>query len=78
MPTCGPIKRKELIYYLRQVGFSGPYSGGKHQFMLKGHLRVRIPNPRSLRRKTCESIRRLKAEVHSSGLKDGISRLETT
>ena len=45
MPTCGPIKRKELIYYLRQVGFSGPYSGGKHQFMLKGHLRIHIPNP---------------------------------
>ena len=45
MPTFGPIKRKELIYYFRQVGFSGPCSGGKHQFMLKGHLRVRIPNP---------------------------------
>lgn len=45
MPTFGPIKRKELIYYLRQLGFSGPYSGGKHQFMRKGQLRVRIPNP---------------------------------
>ena len=45
MPTIGPIKRKKVIYYLRQDGFSGPYSGGKHQFMIKGHLRVRIPNP---------------------------------
>jgi predicted RNA binding protein YcfA (HicA-like mRNA interferase family) len=45
MPTFGPIKRKELIHYLQQVGFSGPYSGGKHQFMLKGQLRVRIPGP---------------------------------
>jgi hypothetical protein len=45
MPAFGPIKRKELIYYLRQISFSGPYSGRKHQFMLKGHLRVRIPNP---------------------------------
>jgi predicted RNA binding protein YcfA (HicA-like mRNA interferase family) len=45
MPIFGPIKRKELIYHLRQVGFSSPYSGGKHQFMLKGHLQVRIPNP---------------------------------
>lgn len=45
MPTFGPIKRKELIHYLRQLGFSGPYSGGKHQFMRKGQLRVRIPNP---------------------------------
>jgi len=45
MPTIGPIKRKELIHYLRQLNFAGPYSGGKHQFMLKGQLRVRIPNP---------------------------------
>jgi len=30
---------------LRQLGFRGPYSGGKHQFMVKEHLRVRIPNP---------------------------------
>ena len=45
MPAFGPIKHKELIYYLRQVGFNGPYSGGKHQFMLKGQLRLRIPNP---------------------------------
>ena len=45
MPAFGPIKRRELIYYLRQVGFNGPYSGGKHQLMIKGQLRVRIPNP---------------------------------
>ncbi|MBI1928541.1 type II toxin-antitoxin system HicA family toxin [Candidatus Poribacteria bacterium] len=45
MPAFGPIKRRELVYYLRQVGFSGPYSGGKHQFMTQGQLRVRIPNP---------------------------------
>ena len=45
MPIIGPIKRKDLIQYFQQLGFKGPYSGGKHQFMLKGHLRVRIPNP---------------------------------
>jgi predicted RNA binding protein YcfA (HicA-like mRNA interferase family) len=45
MPTFGPIKRRDLIRYLRQLGFSGPYSGGKHQFMQKEHLRLRIPNP---------------------------------
>ena len=44
MPTLGPIKRKDLISYLRQLGFMGPYSGGKHQFMTKEDLRVRIPN----------------------------------
>ncbi len=45
MPPFGPIKRQELIYFLRQLGFSGPYAGGKHQFMIKADLRVRIPNP---------------------------------
>jgi len=23
----------------------GPYSGGKHQFMTKGHQTLRLPNP---------------------------------
>ena len=30
---------------LRQLGFRGPFAGGKHQFMVKGGLRIRIPNP---------------------------------
>jgi predicted RNA binding protein YcfA (HicA-like mRNA interferase family) len=45
MPRFGPIKRKELIRYLKQLGFEGPYSGGKHQFMRKGEITLRIPNP---------------------------------
>ncbi|KAA0229965.1 type II toxin-antitoxin system HicA family toxin [candidate division KSB1 bacterium] len=45
MPSFGPIKRKDLIYYLRQIGFDGPYSGGKHQIMIKGNLTLRVPNP---------------------------------
>jgi predicted RNA binding protein YcfA (HicA-like mRNA interferase family) len=45
MPTFGPIKRRELIFFLRQLGFVGPYAGGKHQFMIRGSVRVRIPNP---------------------------------
>ena len=45
MPHLGPIKRAELIRYLRILGFEGPYSGGKHQFMLKGIVRLRLPNP---------------------------------
>jgi len=35
MPQFGPIKRKDLIKYLKQLGFLGPYSGTKYQFMLK-------------------------------------------
>lgn len=39
------ISRKDLIRKFRNLGFSGPYSGGRHQFMAKGELKVRIPNP---------------------------------
>lgn len=45
MPKLAPIKRKDLIYYLRQLGFDGPYSGGNHEFMKKDFLKIRIPNP---------------------------------
>jgi len=45
MPKFGPIKRKDLIRYMRQLDFTGPYSGGKHQFMIKEKLKIRIPNP---------------------------------
>ncbi|MDP2935627.1 MAG: type II toxin-antitoxin system HicA family toxin [Dehalococcoidia bacterium] len=45
MPTVGPIKRRQLIEYLRELGFEGPYSGGKHQIMVKGDLTLRLPNP---------------------------------
>lgn len=45
MPPFGPIKRKELIKYLRYFGFEGPFTGGRHQYMLKGTLKLRIPNP---------------------------------
>ncbi|OFZ56399.1 MAG: hypothetical protein A2099_07945 [Planctomycetes bacterium GWF2_39_10] len=45
MPKFGPIKRKNLIRYMRQLDFTGPYSGGKHQFMIKEKLKIRIPNP---------------------------------
>jgi predicted RNA binding protein YcfA (HicA-like mRNA interferase family) len=45
MPRLGPIKRRDLIRYLRLIGFEGPYSGGKHQFMIKADLTLRLPNP---------------------------------
>jgi len=45
MPAIRPIKQIELIRLLRKLEFIGPYSGGKHQFMVKGDLRIRIPNP---------------------------------
>ncbi len=45
MPPFGPIKRSELVFCLRQLGFEGPRSGGKHQFMEKGDITLRLPNP---------------------------------
>ena len=45
MPVLGPIKRRDFIRYLKKVGFEGPFSGGKHQFMLKDKLRLTLPNP---------------------------------
>jgi predicted RNA binding protein YcfA (HicA-like mRNA interferase family) len=45
VPLFGPIKRRDLIRYLRELGFEGPYSGGKHQFMIKGDITLRLPNP---------------------------------
>lgn len=45
MPKLGPIKRKELVYFLKKFGFMGPFSGGKHQFMIKSTIRLVIPNP---------------------------------
>jgi predicted RNA binding protein YcfA (HicA-like mRNA interferase family) len=39
------ISRTELITKLKANGFNGPFSGGKHQFMVKGALKLRIPNP---------------------------------
>jgi len=45
VPSFGPIKRSALIHYLRQLGFDGPYSGGRHQFLIKDELKLYIPNP---------------------------------
>jgi predicted RNA binding protein YcfA (HicA-like mRNA interferase family) len=45
MPPWKPIRRRELIVVLRRAGFSGPYSGGRHEFMQKGSLVLTVPNP---------------------------------
>jgi len=44
MPPFGPIKRADLIYYLRKVGFEDR-SGRKHQHMRRGPVKVTLPNP---------------------------------
>ena len=44
MPSWKPIKQKELVKHLKKLGFEGPYSGGKHPFMVKDDLVLTIPN----------------------------------
>lgn len=39
------ISVKNLIKKLRVFGFDGPYSGGRHLFMVKSALKLRLPNP---------------------------------
>lgn len=37
----------KLVKRFREFGFDGPYSGGRHLFMVKNKLKLRIPNPHS-------------------------------
>ena len=39
-----PCKRSDFIRRLRRLGFDGPYSGSKHQFMTVGHNRLTVPS----------------------------------
>jgi predicted RNA binding protein YcfA (HicA-like mRNA interferase family) len=45
MPKLGPIKRDDLIYYLRKLDFVGPLWARKHPVMKKGNVQMTIPNP---------------------------------
>ena len=45
MSKLGPVSFSELVNRLKAFGFEGPYSGGKHLYMLNGNLRLTIPNP---------------------------------
>ena len=40
-----PVSRRELIKRLSKLGFVGPYPGADHEYMSRGILEVRIPNP---------------------------------
>lgn len=41
------IPWRKLVQKFRKLGFDGPYSGGRHLFMVKDKLKVHIPNPHS-------------------------------
>jgi len=35
----------DLVRGLRKLGFDGPHQVGKHPFMIRGNVRLPIPNP---------------------------------
>lgn len=45
MPRLTPVSWNTLVKRLRELGFEGPYAGGKHPQMRRGDLTVIIPNP---------------------------------
>ena len=44
MLSLSPCKRKTFIQNLKKLGFVGPYSGSKHQFMVFQQHRLTIPS----------------------------------
>lgn len=45
MPGLNPISRRNLLRRLKKLGFAGPYTGGRHEFMIRGDIRLILPNP---------------------------------
>jgi predicted RNA binding protein YcfA (HicA-like mRNA interferase family) len=44
MPKLAPVSRRKFIQRLHELGFEGPFSGGKHPQMKRGDLTFIIPN----------------------------------
>ena len=44
MSPWQPCKRRDFIRRLRKIGFDGPFSGTKHQFMIYEQHRLAIPS----------------------------------
>ena len=45
MPRLFPISRKILIKKIKKLEFNGPFSGSKHEYFMKNHHKIFIPNP---------------------------------
>ena len=60
-----PVTRQELIRRLRRLGWSGPYTGGKHQHMVNRNVQLTIPNPH---RKKDIGVQLLKLVLDEAGI----------
>jgi len=45
MPRLTPVSWREFVNRLRQLGFEGPFAGGRHPQMRRGSVTLIIPNP---------------------------------
>jgi hypothetical protein len=44
MSRLSPCKRREFIVRLKSIGFDGPFSGTRHQFMVYAQRRLTVPS----------------------------------
>ncbi len=44
MSNWNPCKRKDFVRRLRKLGFDGPFSGSRHQFLVFGQNRLTVPS----------------------------------
>ena len=44
MPRWTPCKRRDFIRALRMLGFDGPFSGTRYQFMTLANHRLTVPS----------------------------------
>ncbi len=44
MSHWNPCKRRDFIKKIRNLGFEGPFSGSRHQFMIFGQHRLTVPS----------------------------------
>jgi len=45
MKRLTPVSWREFAERMRELGFEGPYAGGRHPQMRRGDVTVIIPNP---------------------------------
>ena len=69
-----PCSRREFVSKLARLGFEGPYSGTKHQFMVFGVKRLPIPSyPEYSVPKLREMVREVEAIVERDiTVEDGV------
>lgn len=45
MESLKPVAWKDFVSGMKELGFEGPFFGGKHPKMRRGTLTIIIPNP---------------------------------